>query len=543
MKIRLNSITYTMLVAAFFASMQNIAFWERLAAIFHTMPNASFGFKLSLPFMMFAIMNVLFTLLIWPLIHRIVVPFLIVASAGATYAMTQYGVVFNYGMIVSVIETDIGEATSYLSWSVCFWFFALAVVPLLLVSQSKIRFYSLGRELLLKTVNIIASLLIVTCVASLYFKDYASLFRNHKELASAINPTNYITATVRVANNRLYEANQPFLQIGLDAQNSNLTNSRKNLMVLVIGETARAENSAFNGYEKETNAFLAKQDGVINYPNVTSCGTCTAVSVPCMFSNMSKANYSASQARNQEGLLDILQHAGVNVLWKNNNSGCKGACDRVTYIDARDTNNKRYCQWGSCYDGILLEGLEQHISSLKEDAVIVLHLLGSHGPTYYKRYPEEFKRFTPTCDTADIQNCSREALMNTYDNSLLYTDYLLSEVIDILQQHENNFNTSMLYVSDHGESLGENGVYLHGLPAAIAPESQTHVPMVTWLSKHTLVKHGLEQRCLKQAAQQPISHDNFFHSVLGLMDITTSEYQPELDIFSSCTTQQHKATQ
>lgn len=539
MKIRMSSVTYTLVIALFFTLFQNIALWERVNSIFATMPEASWGLKLTLPIVVLAIMNVLFTLLTWPLIHRLIVSVIILISAAATYAMHQYGIVLSYGMIVSVIETDTHEATSYLSMSAFIWYFALAILPLLLLSRVKVEFRHLGKELLLKFASLMVSVLVVACIASVYFKDYASLLRNNSELGSALNPTNYITATARVVNKRWYEANLPYVQIGTDAVNRNQDNPRKNLVVLVIGETARAENSSFNGYEKQTNAFLAKQEGVINYPNVTSCGTCTAVSVPCMFSNMTKSSYNASKARRQDSVVDILDHAGVDVLWKNNNSGCKGACDRITYIDGHEQVKvqEKYCQWGTCFDGILLEGLDEHINSLDTDGVIVLHLLGSHGPTYYKRYPEEFKKFTPTCDTADIQNCSREELMNTYDNSLLYTDYLLSQLIDKLKSHDDKFNTAMLYVSDHGESLGENGVYLHGMPASIAPKHQTHVPMITWMSDKFVTKHQLDEQCMQKVSNEKLSHDNFFHSVLGLMDITTSEYNAELDIFATCLTQ------
>ncbi|OAN11259.1 phosphoethanolamine transferase EptA [Photobacterium jeanii] len=534
MKIRLNSILYTLLIALFFTIFQNIALWERLDVIFDSLPDATLGFKLSLPFFILAIMNVVFTLFTWPYLHRAIIGLIVLISAAATFGMHQYGVVLDYDMIVNVIETDTNEATSYMSMSVILWFTALAIIPLIVMSRVQVNFNGWIKEVLFKLLSIVGSVAVVAIIASLYYKDYASLIRNNTEIKSMLNPTNYITATFRVAKNRLYEANLPFVQIGTDAVNGNEGNERKNVLVVVVGETARAMNSSFNGYEKDTNEYLAKQEGVINYPNVSSCGTSTAISVPCMFSNMTKSEYNASTARRQEGVLDIIKHAGIDVLWKNNNSGCKGACDRVAYIDARSTQDEEMCRWGTCFDGVLLNGLDEHISSLENDGVIVLHLLGSHGPTYFKRYPDEFKKFTPTCDTAEIQKCNEEELINTYDNTLLYTDFLLSEVIDVLKAKEDKFNTAMLYVSDHGESLGENGVYLHGLPYAIAPDTQTHVPMVTWMSDSFTQKHNLDTECLKKAAQGEYSQDNFFHSLLGLMDVSTSEYKSELDMFATC---------
>ncbi|KMV30055.1 phosphoethanolamine transferase EptA [Photobacterium swingsii] len=534
MKIRLNSILYTLLIALFFTIFQNIALWERLDIIFDSLPDASMGFKLSLPFFILAIMNVVFTLFTWPYLHRAVIGVIIIISSMATFGMHQYGVVLDYDMIVNVIETDTNEATSYMSTSVVLWFVSLAVIPLLIMSRINVQFNGVVKEVVFKALSIVGSVVVVALIASMYYKDYASLIRNNVQIKSMLNPTNYITATFRVAKNRLYEANMPFVQIGTDAVNLNADSEQKNVLVVVVGETARAMNSSFNGYEKETNEYLAKQEGVINFPNISSCGTATAVSLPCMFSNMTKSGYSASTARRQEGLLDILDHAGLDVLWKNNNSGCKGACDRVTYVDSSQSKSEELCTWGTCFDGVLLENLNENIAAIKKDGVIVLHLLGSHGPTYYKRYPDEFKKFTPTCDTAEIQKCSQEELVNTYDNTLLYTDYLLSEVINTLKAQDDNINTAMLYVSDHGESLGENGIYLHGLPYAIAPDYQTHVPMVTWMSDNFTKNHKLNTECLQEMAKGKYSHDNFFHSILGLMNVETSEYKPALDMFATC---------
>jgi lipid A ethanolaminephosphotransferase len=177
---------------------------------------------------------------------------------------------------------------------------------------------------------------------------------------------------------------------------------------------------------------------------------------------MPRKDYDATLATHQEGVLDVLAHAGVNVLWRENDGGCKGACDRVPHVDMTKLKLPLDCDGDVCMDNVLLYKLNDYINSLKDDGVIVLHQMGSHGPAYYRRSTPEFRKFSPTCDSNQIQDCTHEQLVNTYDNSLLYTDAMLDDTIKLLQQYSGKFNTALVYLSDHGESLGENGMYLHG---------------------------------------------------------------------------------
>lgn len=169
----------------------------------------------------------------------------------------------------------------------------------------------------------------------------------------------------------------------------------------------------------------------------------------------------------------------------------------------------------------------------------MLHTMGSRGPTYYNRYPDEFKKFTPTCDTADIQNCSQESIVNTYNNTILYTDYIVSLAIDILKKFT-QYESALIYVSDHGESLGENNIYLHGLPYNIAPVKQTQVPMLVWMSKTMQKLDFINYDCLKKKAKNgTFSHDNLFSSILGLLEVDSKIYRSEMDIFKECRTKQY----
>ena len=253
-----------------------------------------------------------------------------------------------------------------------------------------------------------------------------------------------------------------------------------------------------------------------------------------MFSDFGREDYSDNKAKHYENLLDVLTHAGVSVLWRDNNSGCKGVCERVSTENMETQTIAEFCNSQECFDEILLYGLQEKIQQLKGDAVIVLHQKGSHGPAYYLRYPEAFKKFTPECVSNQVQDCPREQIINAYDNTILYTDYFLNQVIGFLKSNANRFNTALLYMSDHGESLGENGIYLHGLPYKFAPDEQTHIPFMLWLSPEFADSFNIDSECLKQHRTEAYSHDNLFHSVLGMLDVQTSEYDAELDIFNRC---------
>lgn len=387
----------------------------------------------------------------------------------------------------------------------------------------------------MRLLNIAVSALLIILVAALFYKDYASVFRNNKELVKSLSPSNSIVALNSwYAHNRM--DNLPLVKIGEDARQKPVMHSgpRKNLTIVVLGETSRAGNFSLGGYDRETNPRLQRDD-VVYFPKTTSCGTATAVSVPCMFSNMPRAHYDEELAHHQEGVLDILQRAGVQVLWNDNDGGCKGACDRVPHQNVTDLHLSGQCIDGECYDEVLFHNLDSYIDNLKQDGIIVLHTIGSHGPTYYNRYPAEFKKFTPTCDTNEIQSCTQQQLTNTYDNTILYVDYVVDKAIKLLQSKQDKFTTSLVYLSDHGESLGEDGVYLHGLPYSIAPDTQKHVPMLLWLSPDYQQRYGVSSQCLQQQAKtKDYSQDNLFSTLLGLLGVSTHEYQAADDILTPC---------
>jgi lipid A ethanolaminephosphotransferase len=196
---------------------------------------------------------------------------------------------------------------------------------------------------------------------------------------------------------------------------------------------------------------------------------------------------------------------------------------------------RKFYEVGNSFDANLLEGLQAKIDQFQGDAVVVLHMMGSHGPAYYKRYPSAFEQFQPACRESQFSRCTQPQIVNSYDNTILYTDHILARLIELLQSYDSkSMATAMIYLSDHGESLGESNLYLHGLPYAFAPDVQKHVPMLLWLSPGFRADLKLDVACLQQRKHAAASHDNFFHSVLGLLDVRTKVYQSALDVFAAC---------
>jgi lipid A ethanolaminephosphotransferase len=329
---------------------------------------------------------------------------------------------------------------------------------------------------------------------------------------------------------------KPREAIGLDAKPgpSWATRSKPMVVVLVVGETVRAANWGLNGYARQTTPQLAALPELINFRDVGSCGTNTEVSLPCMFAPVGRRSYDEARIRSSEGLLQVLARAGVAVHWRDNQSGCKGVCDGLSNDTVQSLNAPGLCSDGRCLDEGLLFGLDARLAQAKGTQLLVLHMLGNHGPSYFRRYPVAFARFTPACENDDLQHCTREEIVNAYDNALLYTDHVLAQLIGQLKARSGSVDSALIFVSDHGESLGENRLFLHGMPYAIAPEVQTKVPLVMWMSDGFRSASALDAGCLRQRAQGSVQHDHLFHTLLGLLDVRTSLYDSAWDFGAGC---------
>ncbi|MDY5295766.1 MAG: phosphoethanolamine transferase EptA [Escherichia coli] len=532
----LNLFSWLLLATFYISVCLNIAFFKQVLQVLPLDSLHNVLVFLSMPVVAFSVINIVLTLGSFLWLNRPLACLFILVGAAAQYFIMTYGIVIDRSMITNIIDTTPAESYALMTPRMLLTLGLSGVLAAIIACWIKIKpTTSRLRSVLFRGANILISVLLILLVAALFYKDYASLFRNNKELVKSLSPSNSIVASWSWYSHQR-SANLPLIRIGEDAHRNPLMQNgkRKNLTILIVGETSRAENFSLNGYPRETNPRLAK-DNVVYFPNTASCGTATAVSVPCMFSDMPREHYKEELAQHQEGVLDIIQRAGINVLWNDNDGGCKGVCDRVPHQNVTALNLPGQCINGECYDEVLFHGLEDYINNLQGDGVIVLHTIGSHGPTYYNRYPPQFRKFTPTCDTNEIQTCSKEQLVNTYDNTLVYVDYIVDKAINLLKEHQDKFTTSLVYLSDHGESLGENGIYLHGLPYAIAPDSQKQVPMLLWLSEDYQKRYQVDQNCLqKQAQTQHYSQDNLFSTLLGLTGVETKYYQAADDILQTC---------
>ena len=528
---KISSQKLILLCALYFGIILNMGFW-RFVYEHISISNWSTGlFLLSLPAFLVIPLIIIFSLIIVPYIAKPALLILLCLSAAANYAMFKLGVFIDAEMYQNIVETNTREATDLITGSFLAWFGITAIIPALCLIRTRIIYSAFVRDIWHRLKQIIICILIIACFAPLTYKEYVAFGRNNREVRKLVNTLNYIYSV-----NKYYKlqshAHRKFAIF--DPQPiSTAATSQKQLLLLIVGETARAQNFSLYGYKRQTNPELSRQD-IITFADTSSCGTATAVSLPCMFSHQERAKFKVGDARHTQNLVDLLQSAGNYVFWRENDDGCKGICDRVDYEDTTQNNPSRYCFSDYCQDDAMLEGLEEKIAKLQRNSIIILHTMGSHGPTYYKRYPDSFKKFTPACETADIQDCTQEQIINTYDNTIVYTDHIISSVINILKRHP-EFQSSLIYVSDHGESLGENGIYLHGLPYSIAPDEQTKIPFLLWLSDTKKRFGNIDESCIKiAAAKNKFSHDNLFHSVLGLTNTQTTAYKPELDIFAAC---------
>lgn len=460
----------------------------------------------------------------------------VLSAAVGGYFMDAFGVVIDRSMVLNVVRTNAHEAGQLLQGE--FWRHVLVYGVLPAAALAGIRVSAeRWRPLLASRALVATAVLAVQAVVLVpQFNALGYWGRTHRDLRLLINPTSPLVTIYKYFRDRPPgKPAAPPLAIAADAVRAvPVSGQRPFLAILVVGETARAQNFELNGYGRSTNPRLRRVPDLVNFPNARSCGTATAQSVPCMFSGMQRREYSEAKADAHENLLDVLQRVGVYVEWWENDFGCQDVCKRVPTRRLEKSDDPALCTDGECRDGILLKELDEFLAAMPSSGLLVLHMNGSHGPAYSARYPESARVFMPDCRDPNVQRCSRAEIVNAYDNSLVYTDSVLADLIGRLRTAADHRDFAMIYVSDHGESLGEGGIYLHGLPYAIAPAEQTSVPLLAWLSPGAYRTLRIDEQCLAKRAVEPASHDNLFHSVLGLFAVRTSLYQPDLDLFAGC---------
>ncbi|MBX9906127.1 MAG: phosphoethanolamine--lipid A transferase [Burkholderiales bacterium] len=521
---------FTLLSATWLVSVYNIPFWNTVIDARNILFINDLPFILSTFSVLVLIFNSLLALLTFPRIAKPVVIALILFSAIATSFALRLGIMIDKSMIQNVFETDLAEATSLVNPSLLLDFLLLGLLPAAIISRARIRCGTPGRELRTKSAVIVSGIALSILLVWVFSAEYASILRNHRELRFMLTPTNMINSTYGYLSQRYRKSRQ--IETASDVRRilSPSVNANPSLLVLVIGETARASDFSLNGHDRLTNPLLSTKD-ILYFSNAQACGTATAVSLPCMFSDLGEAGYSLEKARSRENLIDVLIRAGLDVIWLDNNSGCKGICTRASYESLASRNDSSLCNDNNCLDEIFVKALQDRLLDLKKDTVLVMHMKGSHGPAYFRRYPQRFEAFKPACKSVDLSSCNPETIHNAYDNTILYTDFVLFSVIEVLGKNLQHISSALFYVSDHGESLGENGLYLHGMPKFIAPRTQIDIPIIAWLSDEFSARTGINKDCINDQRQQPYSHDYVFHTILGIWNIKTSWYKSSLDMF------------
>jgi len=497
----------------------NTVFFEKVAAV--GMGNS---FNAGTFIVIWTLGSLACLLLFWPLTVKPLSCLFLLINSSVFYFIKTYNVSIDEEMLINALQTNKEETFDLLNWTWALYVLVLGVVPSLVVWKidfAPVRFWK-------RRFEVMQILLLFLAPAIANLKVVAPFVRSNKPLKYQLVPVNYIGAIISYIKH--HRKKPDFMTIADDAVFTKYwDNDKPNLIIFVVGETARAANFGLDGYERDTTEPLnSYRSNIVNYTNAWSCGTSTAVSVPCMFSKDGRSDYDNGSLEYTENVLDILRKNGYKVTWLDNNSDCKSTCERVEQIIFCDDRHDE------CDDFVMFPALEERLLTNRQNTAIFLHQIGSHGPKYYLRYTPEFAHFQPECRTEKLQNCTPEELVNTYDNSILFTTHFVSQLIEMAQKYSDEYNTVVFYISDHGESLGELGFYLHSAPYVIAPNEQKHIPFLLWASDETFTALKLDKDCLQNSASAYVSQDNVFHSLLGLSGIKAAEYNPDLDLFVGC---------
>lgn len=526
----LSPIALSAWILVFLFATANHTFWMIGAEVFFGHGLAFSGFVLAL----FLLMLSIFSLFGFPWVLKPFLVVIVVLSAVSSYYVDTLGIVVDRDMIQNVAVTTFAESKHLITLGFVLHLVVFGLVPAAIILTIRPKPQGMLRTLATPLVGFVVGMSLAVGVLALDMKSYAAVVRERKDLLSSFQPGAPLLGIVRYARMVSKVRKDVIAPIGEDAVKGSSYGAGANpvLAVVVVGETARSQNFSLNGYNVKTNPRLADLP-VVSFSNVHSCGTATAVSLPCMFSSFGRGRYTYERGVSTENVLDVFKHAGFHLEWWDNNTGHKGAADRIESKSFVSMSVPEFCGQGECTDGVFLGALQNYAETIVQDTVLVLHQIGSHGPAYYLRYPAAFERFTPSCRTAEFMNCTPEEIVNSYDNTIAYTDEFLAEAIGVLNR-QSRADTVLMYVSDHGESLGEGGLFLHGAPYFMAPEYQTKVPMIVWLSDRFSQRFSIDKSCLADQRDTELSHDNLFHSLLGMLDVSTDVRDAGLDIFARC---------
>lgn len=461
---------------------------------------------------------------------------LVTLAATIDFFMRRYHIYLDVTMMQNVLGTNRLEAKQQLTKSalvyVALWS-ASTAIPLLCI---RLRADAPSAVLKRRAQLLTSAMIVALCCLAVLHGRLRTLVDDKPEAMLLLNPASALVNLPRAHFSGALPTKDALAPVGADARKSSTSSEHPKLLILVVGESTRGASWGLSGYERDTTPAL-QRIGVVNFSDVTSCGSNTLTSIPCMFSPWGRRNYDAERIQRSENLLHILARAGYEVNWIENSGTCLGVCRGIpSRTLAEDLPGE--CHADGCLDGKLVDALRRALEKQPHgkppvDRVIVLHMAGSHGPSYHSRYPDEFARFQPECLSDDVRGCDDQAITNSYDNSILYTDHVLAQIIEVLRGH-GEYASALLFTSDHGESLGENGIYMHGTPYPIAPRVQLHVPMVFWPSPEFIRGRNIDMQCIVNQATRPTTHDSLFHSTLNLLQVETSLYDSSADWAAGC---------
>ena len=522
------------LTALFLVITANLGFFQHALSIYDFKNNA--GFIISLGGMLLGLLWLVLQLLCYRLSYRFVLILMVIVAAVCAYFTDSYGTIFDRDMLLNGLQTDQAEARDLLAPAFFIRVLLLGILPAFLIFKVGVPRLSWKKAVQHKAVTLILAVALIA-VSLLPFGDqYASFFRQHKQVRYYTNPITPVYSAFKLLKVSYDDMTRPTSMIthATDAKKVTVANtttaSKPKLMVFVVGETVRGDHISLNGYPRDTMPLLSKQANIYSFKDATACGTSTAYSVPCMFSYLGQKDYDIDEAKYHENVLDTLSRLGVKVVWRDNNSSSKGVADRVTHEDFRTATLNPVCDV-ECRDVGMLSGFDKLVPTTgkPQDTLILLHQMGNHGPAYYKRYPKEFEVFKPVCKSNELSQCDSSSLINGYDNAIRYTDYFLNTTIETLKKYQQTYDVTMVYMSDHGESLGENNIYLHGLPYKIAPKAQKHVPLIVW----SPTDNGIDAASLQAMIAKPVSHDIITPSLLSFYGIQTQEVADKQTLFKA----------
>ncbi|MBB5204829.1 lipid A ethanolaminephosphotransferase [Inhella inkyongensis] len=471
---------------------------------------------------------------------RVSRPLLLALSAVAalgSYFTQSLGVVLDPAMMRNLMRTDWREARELVGPGLL-GHVAVLLLPVVLVLvqvrpvRSRTGWAGMRRRLGWWLTALLGALVLLWVL----FQPLSGLMRMNKGLRYQMLPVAPLWSLPRSVWQDMKEAQAPRQPIGLDAKAGPTwaAAQRPRVLVWVVGETVRAANwGAYTlpeGGVRDTAPLTGIEPQWLRFPRMTTCGTDTETSLPCMFAPTGRRAYDEAQIRGQESLLHVLQRAGVQTEWWDAQSGCKGVCAELP---------QRRLDCGELCDRELFAGLAPKLQAIRQSGpgthLLVLHMLGNHGPSYYRRYGSEHARFQPACQSDDLGRCSQAEIRNAYDNALLATDALLADALKQLRALQGEMDVALLFTPDHGESLGEKGLFLHGMPFSFAPREQTEVPMLFWLSEGWRATRGWSADCLSRLPKGSApQHDHLFHTALNLLDVRTALYEPTWDLLQPC---------